>query len=58
MLTRVYPFATRDNRIQSQCTPLCDEETNQEDDMREPPGATEHSEGLSPTGARVRTGEG
>ena len=58
MLTRVYPFTTHDNHIQSQCTPLCDEETNQEYDMREPPGAVEEGEAVSSAGAPVPTGEG
>ena len=55
MLTRIYPFATHDNHIQSQCTPLCDEQTTQEDDMREPPGAFEESEEVSTASAPVPT---
>ena len=53
MLTRTHPFATRENHIQWQCTPLCDEQTTQEDDMREPPGAFEESEEVSTASAPV-----
>ena len=55
MLTRIYPFATHDNHIQSQCTPLRDEAASLEDGVREPPGTFEKSEEVSTASAPVPT---
>ena len=57
MLTRIYPYATRENHIHSRNALHC-VTMKQRSSLREPFGTTGEGEGLSPTSDPGPTGEG